>query len=248
LGFPIFLFLFLCFCFFYLPARRLKIVLLLSVQVFAPGNNVGGHFLCILVRVIHHLAVRRLVVFRTEEGNGECDFRVRSPQLILQQSQVARLDKDTRIHVIPPRMLLQQQVEFPRLVFRVVVERLSLVKVRDGFHQFPLLRPVQDARRADMTRAARAAREIVGSPFGIAIPAGDDRMVDSLIGLGLLGGHHGHVGSDADLGDCGGLDVLDGLHFCFALLFFAMHGCYYVSTTVRSFLLAHFQFQFLLSI
>ena len=63
----------------------------------------------------------------------------------------------------------------------------------------------------------------MGPPFGVALPAGDNRMVNSLVGLGLVGGHHGHVVSDADLGGLGGLDGLHGL-LAFVWLFASLNA------------------------
>ena len=179
-----------------LPRGRHAVALLLSVQVFAPGDHVGVGS----VRVIHHLALRRLRIFHVEEVNRECHFRVRG---LLQQGEVARLDEDTRPHVIPWHVLLQQGVELPRLVFGVGVERL-LIETRYGLHQVARLLLAQHARRADVARAARAARRLVGSPFRVAVPAGDDRVVHRRVGLGLIGGRHGHVVSN--------LGGLHGLH------------------------------------
>jgi hypothetical protein len=52
----------------------------------------------------------------------------------------------------------------------------------------------------------------VGTPDGVALAAGDEGVVDSLVGLGLLRRHDGNGVADIDLSGFGGLSGLDGLH------------------------------------
>ena len=141
-----------------------------------------------------------------EEVDGERNLRVRG---LRAKGFVAGLDGLARVHVIPRDVLANQVAELPhREVPRILVPGGDVaIETHEGVQQVARLLLVQGETVSDLARAARAAHELVGAPAGVAFVAGPQRVVDSLVGLGLLGGHHGHVVSNADLGDGGGGNV-----------------------------------------
>ena len=159
----------------------------------SPGRHhaVVQRILREIVRVVHHLALRRLRVFHPQEGDGEGDFRVGRANA---ERRVARLNGLTTAHVVPRHMEGEQVAELSRLVLRLRIERRSLIEVRHGFHQVPRLVLVQNPARANPAGAARAKSLHVGAPDGATLVTGDQRVVNSLVFLGFGGGKDEHFG------------------------------------------------------
>ncbi len=197
--------------------------------------------------LLNHLGTERLLVVRCprplllEEVNGERDFGARSSSSA--EVSVAGLNQLAICPVVPWRVLLEQSAELVQRASQPLagVGGTDLFLVPCGVMQVAALVVVQKEDVADMACACRAESESFGAPDGGALAAGEERVVDSLVGLGLRGGldrtslqlsqgdgdaFDGHEGLRIDgLGDClvgleglkgldelGGGSSLDGLH------------------------------------
>ena len=196
------------------------------------------------LRAERHLFLRRRLPLLLEEVNGERDFGTRSSRLA--EVSVAGLNQLAGCPVVPRRVLVEQGTEriqcAPQLL--VGVRGMDRPLVVRGVMQVAALVVVEKEDFADIERTRRAESESAGAPDGGALAAGEERVVDSLVCLGLLGGLDrtslqvvhgewdvfcGHKGLRIDgLGDClvglKGLDELhgrsglDGLHCLLGLL------------------------------
>ncbi len=171
--------------------------------------------------VVNHLREDRLVLLGRElellleEGDG--DGCVGMLSHALGNVLVARLNHLARVHVVPRRLLTEEVAESPHLEIHLLLGVALLVRqALHGHEQVRGLAGSQAHAVALVFCAHRAARATVGAPDGVALAAGDERVVDSLVSLGLLRRHDGNGVVDVGLdGFGGGLDVLDGLHCLF---------------------------------
>ena len=187
-------------CDFLLPGRLHAVVLRIALLVL---NHLGTE------RIV---LIRRIGVLLLEEGDGDGSGGVRSHAR--GNVLVTRLYHLTRVHVVPRRVLAEKVAKSPHreVQLRLGVE-LPGLQVAHGHVQVRALAGSQAHAIALVFGAHRAARASVGAPDGIALAAEDERVVNSLVSLGLFRGHHGNGVADVDLdGFGGGLDVLDGLH------------------------------------
>jgi len=189
---------FLFFSFFVglLPARVLEVVLLVALLIL---NHLGAERVVLLRRVLELLL---------EEVDGERDSEVLS--VATEKALVAGLNHLARGLVVPRRLLAEQVAESPHRALQLLlsVGQAGLLQAAHRHVQVGVLAPGQGEVSALVFCTHRAARAPVGAPDGVALAAGDERVVDSLVGLGLL---RGRDGNGVDNGG-GGLDGLDGLH------------------------------------
>ena len=189
-----------------LPRGVLEVILRIPLEV--------GH-----LRAERLLLLRRVRVIILEEGDGEGDLRVRG---VPAKGFVAGLDVLARVHVIPRDVLANQVAELPhREVPRILVPGGDVaIETHEGVQQIARLILVQHEAISDLARADRAAHALVGTPAGVAFLAGPERVVDSLVGLGFLRGHHGHIHArDAELRDGGGEVGFHGVFHCLLVCF-----------------------------
>jgi len=154
-----------------------------------------------IVEVVHHLVFGRGEERSFEELYRECDFRAR---LLLEKRLVAGLNGLLTIIIVHWNISAENVGERPRLVLRGAFDT-SLIDERYSVHQTTGLFLGRIPVRADLTRTARTTCALNGAPDGIALVAGDERNVDSLVELGFGRGHNGNVRLNADLGslhDC----------------------------------------------
>ena len=175
-----------------LPGGVLEVVLRIPREV--------GH-----LRAECSFLLGRVRVIILEEGNGEVDFRVRGASA---KGFVAGLDVQARVQVIPRDVLANQVAELPHreVPLLLVPGGHGAVELHDGVQQVARLLLVQGDMISDLALASRAKHALVATPDGLAVHAGPERVVDSLVVLGLLGGLGGHV--EFDLERNGG----DGFH------------------------------------
>lgn len=193
---------------------------------------------------LNHLGAERLLVVRgarpllLKEVNGERDFWTRSSASA--KVLVAGLNQLAGCPVVPRRVLVEQRAELIQGAVHLLggVWRATDATAICGLMQVAALVVVEKEDFTDIKCARRAETEPAGAPDGVALAAGVERVVDSLVCLGLLGGldrtslqdvhgewnvFGGHKGLRVDgLGEClvglKGLDELrggrglDGLH------------------------------------
>ncbi len=175
--------------------------------------------LLVTLLVLNHLREDRLLllgrerVVLLEEGDGGGCGEVRSHPR--GNVLVARLDQLARVDVVPRRLLAEAVAKSPHLEIHLLLGvALLVLQLVHGHEQVRGLAGGQAHTIALVLAAHRAARASVGAPDGVAFAAGDERVVNSLVGLGLLRGLNGEL-VEVGLGGFGGLDVLDvldGLH------------------------------------
>jgi len=182
-----------------LPARVLEVVLLVALLVL---NHLGAEGVVLLGRVLELLL---------EEVDGERDSEARGAA---EKALVAGLNHLARCLVVPRRLLAEQVAESPHRALQLLlgVGEVGLLQAAHGHVQVGVLASGQAEACALLTGARGAARAPVGAPDGVALAAGDEGVVDSLVGLGLLHGRDGNGVVDVGLDRFGGLDGLVGLH------------------------------------
>ena len=166
--------------------------------------------LLIACLVLNHLRAERLLllgrerVLLLEEGDGDSGVGVCAAAR--GNEFVARLDHLARVHVVPRSVLAEDVAESPQLEIHLLLGvALLVLQVGHGHVQVRPLARAQAQANALLARAHRADRAFVGAPDGAAGTAGDERVVDSLVGLGLFRGLDGAAALNL-----GGLGDLDG--------------------------------------
>jgi len=206
-----------------LPRGVLKVVLRIPLEV--------RH-----LRAERLLLLRRVRVIVLEEGDGKGDLRMRG---LSAKRLVAGLDGLARVHVIPRHVNAHQVAELPhRVVPRLLVPGRNVpIETHESVQQIARLVLVQNEAISDLARASRAAHALVGAPAGVAVLAGPERVIDSLVGLGLLGGHDGHVMKlDAELREGGGeVGFRGGVFHCFCVCLLACLGASVSTTSATAF-------------
>ena len=147
--------------------------------------------------LLNHLRAERLLLLGRrlplllEEVNGERDFAARSSAYA--EVVVAGLNQLAGCPVIPRRVLVEQRAEFTQRPCQPLtgVRGTDLSLVVRGIMQIAALVVVQKEDVTDMTSACRAERVPASAPDGGALAAGVERVADSLVRLGLLGGLDG---------------------------------------------------------
>ncbi len=188
--------------------------------------------------LLNHLRAERLLVIRRarplllEEVNGERAFGAHSSASA--EVSVAGLNQLAICPVVPRRILLEQGSELSQRTSQLLlgVGGTDLSLIEHGVMHIIALVVVQKEDVANMASACRAESVPSGAPDGGALAAGSERVVDSLVHLGLLRGldgtslqlgdgdghvFGGHEGLRMDgLGDClvglKSLESLDELH------------------------------------
>ena len=131
------------------------------------------------------LLLRRYLPLLLEEVNGERDLGTRASASA--EISIARLNHLARGIVIPRSTLVEQGAELlqcgPQLLFGL---RKGLFLGVCGIMQIASVNMVQKEDLA-MASAKRAESDLAGAPNASAF-AGVERVIDALVGLGLLGG------------------------------------------------------------
>jgi len=136
------------------------------------------------------LRVRRPAVVVLEEGDGEIGFEARAS--VDANVSVAGLNDFAVLVVVPRRVLTQQGTELPELepTLRLSQGECNQFLLAHGLEQSLELLFVKEQTGTHSDSALRAERiRCVGAPVGVALAAGDERVSDSLVGLGLFRRH-----------------------------------------------------------
>jgi len=160
--------------------------------------------------LLNHLRAERPLVIRRprplllEEVNGERLFGTRASSCA--EEEVACLNQFAICPVVPWRVLLEQSAELVQRASQPLagVEGTDLSLVECGITQVDALVVVQKEDVADMASACWTESVPARAPDGGALSAGEERVVDSLVRLGLLRGLEGMtlqlVHGDGDVG------------------------------------------------
>lgn len=196
----LFLLIFSGVCDFLLPGRLHEVVLRVALLV---QNHLRAERLLLLGRELE-------VLLEECDGDSGGEVLTHACGNVL----VARLDHLARVDVVPRGLRTEEVAKSPHLEIHLLLGIALLVRqVAHGHVQVRALAGSQAHTIALGFGAHRAPRASMGAPDGVALAAGDERVVDSLVGLGLFRRHDGNGVVDVDLdGFGGGLDVLDGLH------------------------------------
>lgn len=143
-----------------------------------------------------------------EEGHGKVGFEARSS--VQANVSVAGLNDLAILVVVPRRVLAQQDTELPELEppLRLNQGEPNQFLAEYCLEQVLTLLLIKEQAGAHSATALRAERGSMGTPDGLALAAGDERVGDSLVGLGLFRRH------------LGGGEGVDGLHGMLAWLVF----------------------------
>ena len=143
------------------------------------------------------LVIRRPAVGVLEEGNGKLGFEARASDANV---SVAGLNQLAISPVVPRCVLTEQNTELPELErhLRLSEGESNQFQLVHGLEQALELLLIKEHALAHSDAALRAERRRVGTPDGVALAARDERVSDSLVGLGLfrrhLGGGEGGLG------------------------------------------------------
>jgi len=179
------------------------------------GDLPAGHLevvLRITLLVQDHLRAERLLLLRCvleillEEGDGDGGGGVSTHEC--RNVLVARLNHLAGVDVVPRSLGAEKVAESPNLEIHLLLGVALLgLQVGHGYEQVRGLMGGQAHTIALVFCTYRAARASVGTPDGVALAAGDEGVVDSLVGLGLFRRHDGN-----GVVDGGGFGGLGGLH------------------------------------
>jgi len=124
-----------------------------------------------------------------EEGDGEIGFEACASDANV---SVAGLNDLAVLVVVPRRVLTQQDTELPELepTLRLSQGESIRFQLDHGLKQVRTLFLLKEQTGTHSAAALRAERiRCVGAPVGVALAAGDERVSDSLVGLGLFRRH-----------------------------------------------------------
>ncbi len=148
-----------------------------------------GFLLVIGLTAERLLRVRRPTVGVLEEGDGEIGFEARASDANV---SVAGLNQLAISPVVPRCVLTEQNTELPELErhLRLSEGESNQFQLVHGLEQALELLLIKEHALAHSDAALRAERiRCVGAPVGVALAARDERMSDSLVGLGLFRRH-----------------------------------------------------------
>ena len=124
-----------------------------------------------------------------EEGHGEVGFEARSS--VQANVSVAGLNDLAILVVVPRCMLAKQGTELPELEppLRLSQGEPNQFLAEYCLEQVRTLLLIKEQAGSHSAAALRAERRHVGTPDGLALAAGDERVGDSLVVLGLFRRH-----------------------------------------------------------